>query len=204
VTETRRAGQYRGVSPVPKAVPSPEPSLSEQADPAPDFAAIYRDQFGFVWRTLRRFGVEPPSLDDAAQEVFVVVYRRLGDYDARSSLKSWLFGIASRVAAQRRRSARRRPEQALPADLPATAASDPHDATENAQALRLIYTLLDELDDDKRAVFVLAELEQLTAPEIAEVLEVKLNTVYSRLRAARRDFEAALAAHRGRDPGSRR
>jgi len=180
------------------------PTESEPVEPINpgDFATIYQSEFGFVWRTLQRLGVEKSGLDDAVQEVFVVVYRRLEIYDGRSSLRSWLFGIALRVAGQRRRTARRRPEHALPVDLPAPECSDPHEFAENAEALRLVYALLDELEDDKRVVFMLAELEQMTAPEIAEVLGIKLNTVYSRLRAARRDFEAALAAHRAREPRS--
>jgi RNA polymerase sigma-70 factor, ECF subfamily len=211
VTEPRRAGQYGGVAQLPRlAAPptesGPEPPEGAPADPIkpPDFAGLYQSEFGFVWRTLQRLGVERPALDDAAQEVFVVVYRKLDGYDARTTVRSWLFGIALRVAGQRRRTARRRPEHALPVDLPAPEQHDPHGATENAQALRLVYALLDQLDDDKRAVFMLAELEQMTAPEIAEVLGIKLNTVYSRLRAARREFEAALAAYRARAPGSER
>jgi RNA polymerase sigma-70 factor (ECF subfamily) len=136
------------------------------------------------------------QVNDAAQEVFIVVHRRLPDFEARSSLKTWIFGIALRVASEERRSARRRPEAPLDSDLPARAVSDPHEDVARAQAVRVLYALLDELSDEKREVFVLAELEQMTAPEIAELLSINLNTVYSRLRAARRDFDAALSARR--------
>ena len=163
---------------------------------APDFAELYRIHFDFVWRTLRRLGVPEPHVDDAAQEVFMVVHRRLGDFEGRSSLKSWIFAIVLRVASQARRSAQRLAVRALPSDLAAPERDDPYEATAQAQARDLVYQLLEELDDDKRAVFILAELEQLTVPEIAEVLSIKLNTAYSRLRAARRSFDAALAARR--------
>jgi RNA polymerase sigma-70 factor, ECF subfamily len=208
VTESTRAGHYRVLSPALGIESAPPEAPQEPVSDPPsslqiaDFAGLYQSQFGFVWRSLQRLGVNLAELDDAVQEVFVVVYRRLDSFEGRSSLRGWLFGIAVRVASQRRRTARRRPEQALPPDLPASESSDPHEATENAQARRLVYALLEELDDDKRAVFVLAELEQMTAPEIAEILQLKLNTVYSRLRAARREFEAALLAHRSRDLGS--
>jgi RNA polymerase sigma-70 factor (ECF subfamily) len=164
-----------------------------------DFADIYQTYFDFVWRSLRRLGVIEHELDDVAQEVFLVVHKRLDDFEGRSSVRTWLFGIVLRVASQHRRTARRRPEHSLPADLPERRSSDPHEATVQAQTRQLVYELLDELDYDKRVVLVLAELEQMTAPEIAESLSLSVNTVYSRLRAARREFEAALHARRTRD-----
>jgi RNA polymerase sigma-70 factor, ECF subfamily len=106
------------------------------------------------------------------------------------------------VASQARRSAQRVAAHALPSDLAAPERDDPYEATVQAQARELVYQLLEELDDDKRAVFILAELEQMTVPEIAELLSIKVNTAYSRLRAARRGFDAALAARR--TPQSRR
>lgn len=167
------------------------------------FEAVYDEHFAFVWRTVRRLGVAERSIDDAAQDVFIVVHRRLGEFEGRSSLKSWLFGIARRVAKDhRRRSQRKDRGEALPETLADAAAMSPREAASRAEALRVLYTILEDLDDDKREVFVLAELEQMTVPEIADAIAVNLNTVYSRLRAARRAFEDATARHRARERSS--
>ena len=180
------------------AAPCHDPTGGEVSDaPRLEFAEIYQGYFAFVWRSLRRVGVPSDKLDDAVQEVFLVVHRRLEDFEPSASIKAWLFAIVQRVASQSRRTARRHPEQSLTIDLPARN-SDPHEATVQAQALRLVYGALDQLDEDKRVVFVLAELEQMTAPEIAQALSIKLNTVYSRLRAARQNFEAAITANERR------
>ena len=169
------------------------------------FEEIYESYFDFVWRSLRRLGVHPAALDDAVQEVFLVVHRRLSEFEGRSSLKTWLFGISMHVAQRLARTLARHPADELPdvlLDRPTTAT--PQDEAARNEAIILLYAILDELDPDKRAVFVMAELEQLTAPEIAEALGAPLNTVYSRLRAARREFEASLkrlqAKERWRQP----
>jgi len=176
---------------------------------AVDFASIYEAHFPFVWRTVRRLGIAPGTVDDLVQEVFLVVHRRLGDFEGRSSIKTWLFGIVRRVVRDHRRSQTRKP--ATPTedfDGVASDASTPLEATERAEAVRLLHTLLDALDDDRREVFVLAELEQMSAPEIAEATATNVNTVYTRLRAARKDFEEAVARHRARtahlESGARR
>ncbi|HEX4338588.1 MAG TPA: sigma-70 family RNA polymerase sigma factor [Polyangiaceae bacterium] len=169
------------------------------AERAPPFEAIYEEHFDFVWRSLRRLGVPDAQLDDAVQDVFVVVHRRLPEFEGRSTIKTWLFGIALRVASALRRSAARRPTEPLVEDPPDEHAGLDADAQREAsEAARLVHRLLDSLDDDRRAVFVLTELEEMTAPEISAALGVNLNTVYSRLRLARRDFDAALARHRAR------
>jgi RNA polymerase sigma-70 factor, ECF subfamily len=206
VTDPGVAGHSTLVISAPETEDTPLRSArtGEPAVSLPSFTEIYAAEFDFVWRSLRRLGVSAPVLNDAAQEVFLVVHRRLGDFEGRSSLRTWLFAIVLRVASQLRRSARRHPEEALPDDLPASWPADPQEGAARAEALRLVYQLLDALDDDKRIVFVLAELEQMTAPEIAETLSLKLNTVYSRLRAARRDFDAALARVRSGETRQRR
>lgn len=162
------------------------------------FDALYREHFRFVWRTVRRLGLDGSAVDDVVQEVFLVVHRRLGDFEGRSSAKTWLYGIVRRVVADHRRTLRRKPALAAVAapsqDLDAMACEEqgPEASAEQAERVRLLHRLLAELDDDKREVFVLAELEGLTMAEIAEALDVNPNTIASRLRAARRDFEAAL------------
>lgn len=162
-----------------------------------NFTDVYEDHFSFVWRTVRRLGVAERSCDDAVQDVFLVVHRRLTHFEGRSSLASWIFGIARRVAKDhRRRSQRKDRGQAFPEEgLPDGNSPSPLDSAARTQARQLLYQMLESLDDDKREVFVLAELEQMSAPEIAAAISVNLNTVYSRLRAARRAFDAAVARH---------
>jgi len=167
--------------------------LSEDA-----WGELYDAHFDFVWRSLRRLGVPLASLDDAAQEVFVVALRRRAEFEGRSGIKTWLFGIAWNIARSLARSPVRR-EEALPEVVPDAASLGPQEAAVRSEAIRTLYELLDELDSERRAVFVMAELEELSAPAIAEITGVPLNTVYSRLRAARGDFEAALRRRRARD-----
>jgi len=163
--------------------------------------AIYEEHFDFAWRSLKRLGIPEAQLDDAVQDVLLVAHRRLAEFVGRSTLKTWLLGIALRVASVHRRTAARRPTEPLVEDPPDQTEKPPADAlSEVAEAARLVRRLLDCLDEDRRAVFVLAELEEMTAPEISAALGVNLNTVYSRLRLARRDFDAALARHRAGRP----
>ena len=174
------------------------------APPLLSFDDVYDEHAEVVWRGLRRLGVPEASVDDAMQDVFVVVHRRLGEFEGRSSVRTWLFGIALGVARNYRRSARRRaPEGALAAevddDLPAPDSRDPEGRAQNAEAVRTLHALLDELDEDKRTVFVLADLEEMTAPEIAATLSLNLNTVYARIRAARLAFEQAVARYRAQE-----
>jgi RNA polymerase sigma-70 factor (ECF subfamily) len=159
-----------------------------------DFAAIYREHFAFVWRTAVHLGVAPDGLDDAVQEVFVVVHRRLRGFAGRSSLRTWIYGIVRRVAADHRRTLRRKPPGKGGAIALAAVGRGPDASAEQAEQVSLLRRLLATLDDDRREVFVLAELEELTLAEIGDALGLNPNTVASRLRAARRDFEAALAA----------
>lgn len=162
------------------------------------FDDVYRAHFAFVWRSARRLGVRDSSLDDVVQEIFVIVHRRLAAFEGRSSMRTWLFGIAIRVVRDHRRAVKRKQPQGEPIDpdtLPASAGPD----AEKAEAVRVLHALLDELQDERREIFVMAELEQMAMPEIAEALGLNLNTAYGRLRAARLDFEQALARHRARD-----
>ncbi|NVB38916.1 sigma-70 family RNA polymerase sigma factor [Pseudenhygromyxa sp. WMMC2535] len=164
------------------------PSTAQRSAPAHHLADVYRDEFEFVWRSLRRLGVPEHALDDATQDVFLVVARRLDAFEARSSLRTWLFGIAMRVARTRRRTTwrQRRKLEALAREPQAK-----DDSLAQSDAQRLLMRLLDELDEGKRAVYVLIELEGMTAVEVAAGLEVNVNTIYTRLRAARRELRAA-------------
>jgi RNA polymerase sigma-70 factor, ECF subfamily len=170
------------------------------AHEAPSFDDVYRSELGFVWRSAKRLGLRDAALDDAVQEVFVVVHRRLADFEGRSSLRTWLFGITLRVVRDHRRAARRRdPGPPVDPDTLRAVGAGPAEQAEKAEAVRLLHALLDELDDERREVFVMAELEQMTMPEIAETLGINVNTAYARLRIARQEFEQALGRHRARD-----
>jgi RNA polymerase sigma-70 factor (ECF subfamily) len=169
------------------------------ADPLPGLEELYERHFDFIWRSLRRLGVADGALDDAVQEVFITAYQRLDAFEGRSSVRSWLFGITIHVAQRAHRNAKRQPVgEANEARLEACA-SGPHDLAEHNESVRLLHQLISAMDLERRAVFVLTELEEMTAPEIADALGIPVNTVYSRLRIARRDFNAALARHRARD-----
>jgi RNA polymerase sigma-70 factor, ECF subfamily len=152
-------------------------------------AALFREHFRFLWRSLRRLGVREASVDDAVQDVFLVAHRKLAEFEGRSTHRVWLFAIALRVAAEHRRRDARLQLDDHADETPARE----QDGLEQRRRMRLLYRLLDELSDPQREVFVMAEIEGFTAPEIAEALDEKLNTVYSRLRLARRHFERALA-----------
>jgi RNA polymerase sigma-70 factor, ECF subfamily len=169
--------------------------------------AIYDNHIDFVWRTLARLGVAHDRMDDAAQDVFVVVHRKLSEFEHRSSVKTWLFRIVQRVAHDHRR-ARRRKDRGLgremaedPEELSDEASGGPLQHVEQADAIRLLERLVSELDRDKREVFMLSELEQMTAPEISETLGIPVAKVYCRLRTAREQFEAALARMRSLQSG---
>jgi RNA polymerase sigma-70 factor, ECF subfamily len=174
---------------------SPADKLSEAARPqeSSHFEAVYDAHFAFVWRTLRHLGVADAQRDDAAQDVFLVVHDKLDGFEGRSSLKTWLFGITHLVALTYLRRERRHPSGALAQEPAASAQSSPYERARDAEAARFLQGFLATLDHGQRAVFVMAELEEMTAPEMAEALGVKLNTVYSRLRLARSAFEKALA-----------
>lgn len=170
-----------------------------EAHPLPSFEDIYEEHFDFVWRSVRRLGVPPSSIDDAAQDVFVIVHDRLAAFEGRSSLKTWIFGIVVHVARAHRRAAQRRAAEAADPDALAAPAQSPHERAIAAEAARLLHDVLDEMPDERREVFVLMELEEMSAPDVAVALGLKLNTVYSRLRHAREDFETAVARHAARD-----
>jgi RNA polymerase sigma-70 factor (ECF subfamily) len=148
-------------------------------------------------------------MDDAVQDVFLVVHRKLSDFQRRSSVRTWLFGIVLRVAHDYHRLYRRKERSASdesrpdPDSLVDEATPGPFERAEQADAIRLLEELLCQVSNEKREVFLLAELEQMTAPEISEALGIQLTTVYSRLRSARIEFEQALSRRRAREGGGR-
>jgi RNA polymerase sigma-70 factor (ECF subfamily) len=161
----------------------------------PSFDDVYSEHVGFVWRTLRSFGVTEAQLEDAVQDVFVVVHRRLPEWEGRAAITTWLFAIARRVASSYRRKRGGEQDPPVPIEESEVAGStDTFAAMSRAQAAATVMAILDTLDDDKRIVFALVELEQMSVPEVARALDLKLNTTYSRLRLARAAFELAVKA----------
>jgi RNA polymerase sigma-70 factor (ECF subfamily) len=160
---------------------------------------LYRDHFAFVWRTLRRLGVGPGTLDDAVQDVFVVVHRRLIDFQPGAAPRPWLFGIALRVAQQYRRSHWRQTQSLdLAEELHGADQLDPYQAALHAESADAVQRFLTALDANKRNVFILADLEQMSGQEVAQALNVNLNTVYARLRAARKQLIESVQRERAR------
>lgn len=180
-----------------RAGPASDTSARHASEPL-DLREVYRVHHGLVWRSLRGLGVPEHAVDDALQDVFMVVYRRRDAYDGRAALRKWVLGIARNVALKYRERSARHVARVEPVDEepPAAGAPGPDEALARQQAAAMVGRFLDTLDPDKRAVFVLSDVEGLSAPEIADVLGVKLNTVYSRLRAARQRFEQAVTRHR--------
>lgn len=160
-----------------------------------DVAAVHEAHADFVWRTLQRLGVHQQDLEDVLQEVFLVVHKRLSTFDHSSQLTTWLFGICLRVAAAYRRRAHRRhetlglgPEEALLRD----GAADPEQVLAQREALRRLELALETLGLERRAVFVMFEIEGISAPAIADIMGVPVGTIYSRLSTARAEFTRAV------------
>ncbi|AKT41293.1 RNA polymerase sigma factor [Chondromyces crocatus] len=165
------------------------------------FREVYEQHFQFVWRALRRLGVRESDVQDAAQDVFLVVYRKLGEFEGRSKLSTWLFGICYRVASDRKKLAhvRHRSEGEAPLlDCPDDRIDVAAEA-ERRQGLTVLEGILEEMPLEQRAVFTLFELEGMTGDDIAETMEIPLGTVYSRLRLARETFRRAAARFNARD-----
>lgn len=164
------------------------------------FGDVYEQYFDFIWRSARRLGVPNDNLDDAVQDVFLTVHRRLRDFRGDSSIRTWLFGILLHTVRGYRRTAKRKPTCSLqPESVVDSKHPGPHESAAKGEAVELLYDFLDSLDDDKRTVFVQAELEQMTAQEISVILGINANTVYSRLRSARQAFEEAVMRYQARD-----
>jgi RNA polymerase sigma-70 factor (ECF subfamily) len=156
-------------------------------------AQLVTEQFNFVWRLLRRIGVPASDADDAAQQVFIVASQRLHDIRVGSE-RAFLFSTALHVGARARRSrARKREDFGLELEDQVVLEPSPEELVDRRRARALLDSMLEEMPLELRVVFVLYELEQLTSVEIAELIEVPVGTVASRLRRAREDFAARVA-----------
>lgn len=182
------------------AGPHAETHTASRETPAvlPSFRSIYDDYFDFVWTSTRRLGVPVDAVDDVVQEVFVVISARLSTIEQPASLRSWIYGVVRRTVSTYHRGRRVRggSESHDPwEDGASPMQPSPLDLTVLSDEIRLLWHLLGGLGPLKREVFVLAELEEMTMPEIAEAVGIPLNTAYSRLRVARQEFNEALARH---------
>jgi RNA polymerase sigma-70 factor (ECF subfamily) len=153
---------------------------------------LFSEHADFVWRSLRRLGVATSDVDDALQEVFLVVFRRIAEYEDRGLIRAWLFTISRQIASHYHRGNTRAEtrRQGFAIDLTSV---DLDDTLARREAERVVRLFLEELAEPQRMVFYLADIEGLTVPEIAAALGVNLNTVYGRLRLARKRFERTIA-----------
>lgn len=158
----------------------------------PDIATLYQAHARQVWRTLTRLGVPSAGIEDAVQDVFLTAHQRLAGFEGRSNPGTWLVGIAVRVAANTRRSTQRRGSLRLLDERLVDPSAGPEHQLSQQRSLQELEQVLAKLPEEQREVVVLIDLEQLTAPQAAEALEVKLNTIYSRLRLARAALTRAL------------
>ncbi len=163
-----------------------------------DVEQVYEQTADFVWRTLQRMGIPPRDLQDVHQEVYIVVHRKLASYDGRCKLTTWLFGICSRVANRHRRRAYFRREQLVEQMPEGADGNTPEDNAQRDLDRRQLNALLDTLSPEKRATFVLFEIEHQSCEKIAEMTGVAVGTVHSRLSSARNDFLKAAERWRRR------
>lgn len=169
--------------------------------PALAFQDVYARHAAFVWRVLRRLGVRPSDVEDVCQEVFLIVHRKLAEFEHRSSVSTWLYAIALRCASDYRRRAYVAREVSHEVVDHSTIDAAQPDSVANRQARALLDRILDGLDEDKRAVFVLYELEEIAMAEIAEIVGCPVQTAYSRLHAARAAVEAATSRLHAKEHG---
>ncbi|MEM9073964.1 MAG: sigma-70 family RNA polymerase sigma factor [Myxococcota bacterium] len=171
---------------------------SRPAKPALDVVSVHKAHAGFVWATLHRMGVREADLPDMMQEVFVVVHRRRDSFDGSSRVTSWLYGICRKVAAAYRRRPHVRNEE-LVDEAPSTPQSAPSSQAEleAREAQATLQRVLDAMEVDRRATFVMYEIDRMSGEDIAEQLGIPVGTVYSRVHAARKAFATALAKLEG-------
>lgn len=158
----------------------------------PNLREVFHEHARYIWRALRHLGVADADAEDVCQEVFLTAHRKLSDFQGRSTLRTWLYGICLRHASDYRRKAYVRKER--PWEEPPES-QEPGGASEHATAdsRRLLRSLLEQLDEDKREVVVLYELEGFTMKEVAEIVGCPLQTAYSRLHAGRERLALAAA-----------
>ena len=165
----------------------------------PPFQDVYAKYFGFVWASARRLGVHASAIDDVVQEIFIAIHGSVQGLQRPEALKSWIYSVTRRTVSNHHRAVRARGgKHAVVDDQLESQLPTPFEITQKNSDLQLLASLLAELEEPKREVFALVEIEEMSVPEAAEALDIPLNTAYSRLRAARLAFEAAVARHDAR------
>jgi len=175
-------------------------SLPVSAPLPPRFADLFREHHDAVARWVRNLGISPADVDDVAQEVFVVVYRRLPGFTGPGSTKAWLFSITRRVCSNVRRGRARADARLLEIERP-TPPSTPDEDLARSEGFEIMQGFLDRLDPTQRMVYVLAEVEGMHAPEVATALGIRAQTVYSKLRTARGKLKKMIARHQAQEAG---
>ena len=158
----------------------------------PDFRTLFEEQVDFVWRVLRRYGVPDRDADDVCQEVFLIVHRKLAEFEGRSSVRTWIYGIAARTAIAARRKAHVRRELLEPAATEQGMEPTQHEQADRRRELSQVEAVLATMDLEKREAFVLYELEGLSVAEVALAVGVPENTALYRLHRAREELERRL------------
>lgn len=159
---------------------------------ATTIAILYRDHVEFAWRTARYLGIAPVDAQDVVHEVFIVVQRKIEDFDPERSARAWIGGITRRVVLHHKRKQLRSERREARLEAPTDTTPPPDEAVSYREAEVFLADFLDSLPETKREAFVLGELERLTAAEIGEILGENPNTVASRLRSARQAFQASV------------
>jgi RNA polymerase sigma-70 factor (ECF subfamily) len=167
------------------------------ADSGVTLYQLHRQYFDFTWRSLRHLGVPVRAVEDAAQDVWLTVHRQLGRFEGRSTPRTWLFGIALNTARNYRRSQRRHPSAAELPDESATSLPTPEAAHASHEALALVERFIEGLDEPSRILFTVYLMEDVTAAEAAEILDIDVSLLYERARRLRRAFKRWFEALQG-------
>ncbi|MGB1275181.1 MAG: RNA polymerase sigma factor [Nannocystaceae bacterium] len=173
-----------------------QPTKARATNHSLSLAEVYREYADFVWRMARRQGVAACELEDVVHDVFLVVHRRLSDYDGRAGMKTWLFHLTRGVVSNRRRGQHREARrlklvETSPPEVPAT----PEVHSERLRAAAFMRGFLAGLAPKRRQLFELVEIEGVKVAQAAKLLKVNPNTAHARLRAARKAFHQAVQAH---------
>jgi RNA polymerase sigma-70 factor (ECF subfamily) len=173
---------------------------SDETKPSLGFDEVYQEHCAFVWRNVLNRGVPRSSVEDVVQEVFLVVHRKLPEFEGRSQVRTWLAMVVRRVVAGHLRRRRNKPSgEPLEGDA-VSGLQGPAEALDAKLAVSAFYAILEKMPEEQREVFVLHDLEQMKGREIAEITDTNENTVHTRLRAARRIFQEGVARLNGEVP----
>lgn len=156
----------------------------------PDFHTVFDAEFSYVCRTLRRLGVHASDVEDVAQEVFISVHAKFGEYDPEKPIRPWLFAFAFRSVSNYHRVTNRRETREQVSESPSP--KTPEEAALDRQAQALVLAALQQIPLERRSVLIMHDIDGQSAPEIGETLSIPINTVYSRVRIARDEFKKAI------------